>query len=73
MVISKHNNARELEQAQTYLVQAISKLNKIPQKSTLYSQAQTKINNYDSLSIQIKNKLISFEICQEPQPDRCRF
>lgn len=75
-IIRTHSNSEELAQAQKHLSEAIAKLSKIPQKASIYPDAEEKMSNYDNLSIQIANKLSSsvFQLCAvEPKPDPCIY
>lgn len=80
-IIKSHNNPEELAQAQEYLSSAIVELSKIPQKAAIYADAETKMNNYDNLSVQIANKLNSIGsnsvddwLCaEEPKPKKCIY
>ena len=73
-IIETHENPEELEQAQEYLSEAMTKLSKIPEKAAIYPEAAVKMNDYDALSTQITNKLSSseFQVCaEEPMPEYC--
>jgi hypothetical protein len=73
-IIETHKSREELVQAQEYLSEAITKLNEIPQKASIYPDVATKISDYDDLSTQITVKLNSpkFEPCAEhPMPKYC--
>ena len=73
-IVRAHRSPEELEQAQKHLELAINKLSKIPPKAAIYSEAEVKMNSYDSLSLQITNKISNFELCAvEPKPDYCLF
>ncbi len=73
-IVRTHTSPEELEQAQKQLNLAISKLSQIPPKAAIYVDAEAKMNSYDSLSLQIANKISNFELCAvEPKPDDCLF
>ncbi len=73
-IVRNHRSPEELEQAQKYLELAINKLSEIPPKAAIYPEAEAKMNSYDSLSLQITNKISNFELCAvEPKPDYCLF
>lgn len=74
-IIRTHSNSDELAQAQEYLSEAMTKLSQIPQKTAIYPQAEAKMSDYDTQSVQIANKLSSsdFQLCADPKPEICRF
>lgn len=76
-IVQTHRTPEELAEAQEYLSLAITNLSKIPQKASIYPDAEAKIADYDNLSVQIANKLSSnsFQLCAvEPKPEKiCRF
>lgn len=76
-IIQTHSTPEELAKAQEYLSLAITNLSKIPEKASIYPEAEAIMADYDNLSVQIANKLSSssFQLCAvEPKPEKiCRF
>jgi len=73
-IISRYRSVEDLEQAQEYLNSAIENLATIPESALVYSQAQTTLNEYDQLAIQVGNVINNFQLCAiEPKPDDCLF
>lgn len=73
-IIKRYRSVADLEQAQQYLNLAITDLSSIPESSSVYPEAQTKISEYDELAVQVSNVINNFQLCAiEPKPDDCRF
>jgi hypothetical protein len=73
-IIRSYRSVSDLQQAQKYLDSAITELNNIPESALIYSQAQTKLTEYDRLAVQVGNVINNFQLCAiEPKPDDCLF
>ena len=73
-IIRRYRSVEDLAQAQKYLNLAITDLSTIPESALIYSEAQTKIDEYDKLAVQIANVMNNFQLCAiEPKPDDCLF
>lgn len=73
-IIRRYRSVEELEQAKNYLASAITDLSSIPESALVYDQAQSKLEEYDKLAIQINNVINNFQLCAvEPKPDDCLF
>jgi len=73
-IISRYRSVEDLKQAQNHLNSAIEGLATIPESASVYSQAQTKLAEYDDLAIQVGNVINNFQLCAiEPKPDDCLF
>jgi len=73
-IISRYRSTEDLEQAQQYLNSAIESLAGIPESALVYAQAQTKLNEYDRLAVDVGNVINNFQLCAiEPKPDDCLF
>jgi|GEM_PF-3990216 len=73
-IVRRYRSVSDLEEAQGYLNSAISDLTTIPESALVYSQAQTKLTEYDRLAVEIGNVINDFQLCAiEPKPDDCLF
>ena len=73
-IIRRYRSVSDLEEAQQYLNSAIENLATVPESALVYSQAQTKLTEYDRLAVEVGNVMNNFQLCAiEPKPDDCRF
>jgi hypothetical protein len=73
-IIQRYRSVEDLKQAQNYLNLAITDLSSIPESALVYPQAQTKIDEYDGLAVQVGNVINNFQLCAiEPKPADCLF